>query len=73
MAVVGDQFEVEDGICGCVLSVRGNEDILSVWNTDDRDVEAKNRIRDGIRKVLQLPAATIMEYKSNNGASCLLL
>jgi len=66
MAVIGDQFDVEDGICGCVLSVRGNEDILSIWNKDDRDVDAKARIRDSIRRVLNLPPPTIMEYKSNN-------
>lgn len=64
IAVIGDQFDVEDGICGCVLSVRGSEDILSVWNRDERDAEAKARIRDGIRKALNLPPATIMEYKS---------
>lgn len=66
LAIIGDQFDVEDGICGCVLSVRGNEDILSVWNGDDKDAEAKNRIREGIRKTLNLPPATQMEYKSNN-------
>jgi len=66
IAIIGDQFDVEDGICGCVLSVRSNEDIISVWNKDDKDTEAKNRIRDGIRSVLNLPPATIMEYKSNN-------
>ncbi|KIO25863.1 hypothetical protein M407DRAFT_243938 [Tulasnella calospora MUT 4182] len=64
IAIIGDQFDVEDGICGCVLSVRGSEDILSVWNRDERDAEAKARIRDGIRKALNLPPATIMEYKS---------
>lgn len=67
LAVIGDQFDVEDGICGCVLSVRGGEDIISVWNRDDKDAEAKGRIRDGIRKALALPKETIMEYKSNNG------
>ncbi|KAG8931445.1 hypothetical protein FRC02_002724 [Tulasnella sp. 418] len=67
LGVIGDQFEEEDGICGCVLSVRGNEDILSVWNKDDKDVEAKARIEEGIRKALNLPQATKMEYKSNNG------
>ncbi|KAG8892808.1 hypothetical protein FRC01_013945 [Tulasnella sp. 417] len=64
IAIIGDQFDVEDGICGCVLSVRGSEDILSVWNRDERDADAKARIRDGIRKALNLPPATIMEYKS---------
>ncbi|KAG9017167.1 hypothetical protein FRB90_001519 [Tulasnella sp. 427] len=66
IAIIGDQFDVEDGICGCVLSVRASEDILSVWNRDERDAEAKARIRDGIRKALNLPPATILEYKSSS-------
>jgi len=66
LAVIGDQFEPEDGICGCVLSVRSNEDILSVWNRDDKDAEVKARIREGIRRLLGLPPSIVMEYKSNN-------
>ncbi|KAG9037527.1 hypothetical protein FRB95_005109 [Tulasnella sp. JGI-2019a] len=66
LAVIGDQFDSEDGISGVVLSVRSAEDILSVWNRDDKDAEAKGRIRDMIRRALGLPKETIMEYKSNN-------
>ncbi|KAI3674735.1 hypothetical protein L2E82_51961 [Cichorium intybus] len=32
LALVGDQLDYSDNICGIVLSVRFNEDILSVWN-----------------------------------------
>ena len=32
MAIIGDQFDVGDEICGAVVSIRQNEDILSVWN-----------------------------------------
>ena len=75
LAVIGDQFAEEDGVCGCVLSVRAAEDILSIWNKDDKDSDAKARIRDTVRKSLALPATCIMEYKSNNGEStaCLCL
>lgn len=31
LAMLGGQFRVGDEICGCVLSVRYQEDILSVW------------------------------------------
>ena len=31
LAVLGGQFSVGDEICGCVLSVRYQEDILSIW------------------------------------------
>ncbi|KAI9444484.1 eukaryotic translation initiation factor 4E class II [Lactarius indigo] len=55
-------------ICGCTISVRQNEDILSVWNRTD-EPKLRERIRDRIRAVLHLPPATIMEYKSNNGVA----
>jgi len=61
---------VEEGswpeICGCTISVRQSEDIISLWNRYDSDAKVKERIRDTIRRVLSLPATTIMEYKSNN-------
>jgi len=52
MAVLGGRFDVGDEICGCVLSVRYNEDILSIWNksADERDVCLA--IRDTLRSVM---------------------
>lgn len=62
--------EVPEGdwpeICGCTISVRQNEDIISVWNRSDADAKVKERIRETIRRVLTLPQTTVMEYKSNN-------
>ncbi|KAF5377793.1 hypothetical protein D9757_008099 [Collybiopsis confluens] len=56
-------------ICGCTISVRQSEDIITLWNRFEADVKVRERIRDTIRKVLHLPPSTIMEYKSNNGKS----
>ncbi|KAG7093951.1 hypothetical protein E1B28_007584 [Marasmius oreades] len=53
-------------ICGCTLSVRQSEDILSLWNRVENDVKVRERIRDTMRRVLNLPTSTIMEYKTNN-------
>lgn len=70
-------------ICGCTISVRQSEDIVSLWNRVDVDAKVREKIRyvasnlgspelilldrDTLRRVLNLPASTIMEYKSNNG------
>ncbi|KAF8627806.1 hypothetical protein AX15_004232 [Amanita polypyramis BW_CC] len=54
-------------ICGCTISVRQNEDIISLWNRVDGDVKVREKIRDTLRKILNLNPATLMEYKSNNG------
>lgn len=37
LALVGDQLDDGDNICGAVLSIRFNEDILSVWNRNASD------------------------------------
>eukprot|EP00124_Ichthyophonus_hoferi_P003379 Ihof_evm5s289 gene=Ihof_evmTU5s289 len=39
LAVLGNQFEVGLEVCGAVISVRYNEDIISLWNrsADNKD------------------------------------
>ncbi|KAH6916007.1 eukaryotic translation initiation factor 4E member 2 [Coprinopsis sp. MPI-PUGE-AT-0042] len=53
-------------ICGCTISVRQSEDIISLWNRVEVNRQGREKIRDTIRKVLNLPPTTIMEYKTNN-------
>jgi translation initiation factor 4E len=45
LAIIGEQFDVGHEICGAVVSIRHNEDILSVWNKNADNTEAKNKIR----------------------------
>jgi len=66
LGIIGDQFEEDDAVCGCVLSVRVQEDILSVWHRDEKNTAAKNRIKETIRRCLNLPPNTAIEYKTNN-------
>lgn len=47
------------------LSVH-QEDILSIWNRTSNDQMTTSRIRDTLRRVLNLPTNTIMEYKTHN-------
>lgn len=68
MAVIGDQFDVGSEICGVVLSIRGSEDILSIWNQSANEGRINLKIRDTMKRVLSLPADTIMEYKTHNDA-----
>ncbi|KAL3921635.1 MAG: hypothetical protein SGILL_002645 [Bacillariaceae sp.] len=67
LALIGGQFQgVPDGeITGLVISIRYSEDILGVWNRNARDEAMVERLRDAIKKVLQLPsfASLSMEYK----------
>lgn len=61
LAVIGDQFESvvdpadastvdsADGdwpeVCGCTISVRQNEDIISLWNRHDSNSKSKEKIK----------------------------
>ena len=58
LALIGGQFPgVQEGeICGAVVSVRYSEDILGVWNKNSQDRDVTEKIRDAIRRVLQLPS-----------------
>jgi translation initiation factor 4E len=72
LALIGGQFQgVPDGeICGLVISIRYSEDILGVWNKTAGDRDMVERLRDAIKKVLQLPAHAYatMEYKPHQNA-----
>jgi translation initiation factor 4E len=66
LAMIGEQFLVGEEICGAVCSVRNQEDILSLWNRTADNVGAKNRIRDTLRRILNLPSNAILEYKRHD-------
>lgn len=64
LAIIGEQFgDLTDHICGAVVSIRANEEIISLWNADADDKEATSKIRDIIRRELDLPHFITTEYK----------
>ncbi|XP_053605606.1 eukaryotic translation initiation factor 4E type 2 isoform X2 [Plodia interpunctella] len=65
MAMLGEQFMVGPELCGVVLSVRFQEDHLAVWHRTAADTAAAARVRDALRRILQLPAAANIEYKAH--------
>ena len=65
LAIVGGQFNVGDEICGAVLSVRYNEDIISLWNKSAESRKLCMQIRETLRTVMGLPADAVMEYKKH--------
>jgi len=65
LAMLGEQFMVGEEICGAVISIRFQEDIISVWNKTASDQATTARIRDTLKRVLNLPLNTIMEYKTH--------
>ncbi|KAL5280996.1 EIF4E2 family protein [Megaselia abdita] len=65
MAMLGEQFMVGPEICGIVLTTKYPEDSLSVWNRTATDQSCTARVRDTIRRILNLPLNTPMEYKTH--------
>ncbi|CAM6089826.1 unnamed protein product [Calypogeia fissa] len=68
LAMIGDQLDFGDTVCGAVLSIRFGEDILSVWNRNASDNQAVMSLRDSIKRHLHLPVSYIMEYKPHDAS-----
>ncbi|KAG6471657.1 hypothetical protein ZIOFF_069103 [Zingiber officinale] len=68
MALVGNQLDFGDDVCGAVLSIRLNEDILSVWNRNASDQKGVMALRDSIKRHLKLPQSYLMEYKPHDAS-----
>nr|XP_061810494.1 eukaryotic translation initiation factor 4E type 2-like [Nerophis lumbriciformis] len=66
LAMLGEQFMVGEEICGAVISIRFQEDFLSIWNKTANDETTTHRIRETFKRVLNLPPNTIMEYRPHN-------
>ncbi|KAI1716688.1 eukaryotic initiation factor 4E domain-containing protein [Ditylenchus destructor] len=66
LAMIGEQFLVGEEICGAVCSVRNQEDIVSLWNRTADSPGVTNRIRDTLRRVLNLPVNAVLEYKRHD-------
>lgn len=65
LAMAGDQFaEAGDEVCGAVLSVRGGEDVLSIWTRIDGGRNIK--IRETIKRLLAFPPDTNIIWKSHD-------
>jgi translation initiation factor 4E len=63
MAILGEQFNVGDEICGAGVSMRQKKDCISLWNKTSADQETTEKIRDVMRKVLNLPSHFQLEYR----------
>jgi len=67
LAVLGEQFDVGDEICGVVISIRFQEDIISIWNKTAQDRDAKLKIHDKLKATLNIPNI-MMEYKAHDAS-----
>ena len=67
MALISGGLDAAE-VCGVVVSVRYQEDILSIWNRSSGDEAVKAALKEAIKKCLGLPASLTMEYKAHDAA-----
>ncbi|CAF1450305.1 unnamed protein product [Adineta steineri] len=66
LAVIGEQFNVGKEICGIVCSIRPQEDLISIWTKTANNQSVTQRIKEAMKKVLNLPQDCPVEYKTHN-------
>jgi translation initiation factor 4E len=64
MACIGEDFEIPD-VVGCVVSTRFKDDILSVWNLQNSNHQARFKIGEKLKKILDLDENTLIQYKDH--------
>mmetsp|Transcript_15460 Transcript_15460/g.46764 ORF Transcript_15460/g.46764 Transcript_15460/m.46764 type:complete len:281 (+) Transcript_15460:74-916(+) len=66
LAIIGEQFgDLTDHISGAVVSIRANDDIISLWNVDANDHVANDDLKERLKQKLQLPNYVQLEYKKH--------
>ncbi|CAF2144529.1 unnamed protein product [Rotaria magnacalcarata] len=66
LAIIGEQFNVGKEICGIVCSIRPQEDLISIWTKTANNQIITQRIKETMKKVLNLPLECPLEYKTHN-------
>lgn len=55
LGVIGEQFTYPEEINGIVISIRNNQDTMSIWNKSGRDQDVINSIKTDIIRILGIP------------------
>lgn len=69
LALIGEQFDVGNEICGAVIQIRHYEDTISIWNRNASRTDMTNKIKATLQRVLSLPASCVMEYTPHGDKS----
>jgi translation initiation factor 4E len=64
IATIGECFDEPD-VVGVTISIRTKDDLISVWNADNRNEDTKFHIGEKMKQILDLEPSTIIEYKSH--------
>eukprot|EP01083_Nonionella_stella_P113672 335162_1 len=66
LAMIGGQFEKCGEICGAAISMKKDEDVISVWHKDSSDNRTKNNIREALRDLFEInPNDNVFDYREH--------
>jgi len=66
LTVIGENFDEGDEICGCVVSIRKQQDRLALWTKTADNKEACISIGKQIKAALNLPETPKISYQVHN-------
>lgn len=66
LAMIGDEFNLGDELCGIVLSLKKHgDDSIAFWNKSGQAREAITRLRDAIKRILGV-GSNALEYRPHD-------
>jgi translation initiation factor 4E len=66
LAMIGEQFEEHDEICGAVINIRNKQDRISVWTKTSTNESAQMTIGRKLKAVLELPENQKIGFTSHD-------
>eukprot|EP00823_Brevimastigomonas_motovehiculus_P008301 TRINITY_DN7588_c0_g1_i1.p1 TRINITY_DN7588_c0_g1~~TRINITY_DN7588_c0_g1_i1.p1 ORF type:complete len:290 (-),score=77.11 TRINITY_DN7588_c0_g1_i1:126-995(-) len=63
IAMIGDTMGLNEEICGMVMSVKPNENVISIWNRTSSSKDVVLRIRETLKRLLNIMDNGAWEYK----------
>lgn len=68
LACIGEVWEEEDEICGCVVSIRKTQDKVALWTKSGNDEGKTVRVGRRLKQVLELQDNTMLGYQVHSDA-----
>ena len=63
LGLIGEQFSYPDEINGIVISIRNNQDTISIWNKSGDDLDIIKQIKLDVIKICGMTETASMDYE----------
>ena len=69
LAMIGENMEDEDDVCGAVASVRRAHDRIAVWTATATNEELQKKVGRKFRQALEIGRSSVLKYQSHADAT----